>query len=162
MLRCNAGYGTTLLHGLVGLLVTVGVLAFAAPAVASSFGVANWGENEAGQLGDGTTTGSDVPVPVTGLNGATAVAGEGQGSIALLDVTVKTFATSPLRAAGQFTYNSPGESQTEKEATFATTKSKSVAEAVAREHGGLTAAAGKHGIKATTTSIRCAQVRAQE
>jgi alpha-tubulin suppressor-like RCC1 family protein len=76
--------GRPFYHGLVGLFVTVGVLALPAPALASSFGVASWGENEEGQVGDGTTKNIDVPVPVTGLNEATAVAGEGQDSIALL------------------------------------------------------------------------------
>jgi hypothetical protein len=43
--------------------------------------------------------------------------------------------------------------------TYATLKSKSAAEAVAREHGGLTAAASKNGAKATSTSLGCEQAR---
>lgn len=42
---------------------------------------------------------------------------------------------------------------------FAITKSKSVAEAVAKERGGLTAAAGRHGIKAAPNRIGCARAR---
>ncbi len=46
-----------------------------------------WGENLYGQLGDGASgkgAGSDVPVVVTGLTGVTAVAAEGENSMALL------------------------------------------------------------------------------
>jgi hypothetical protein len=43
--------------------------------------------------------------------------------------------------------------------TYAALKSKSAAEAVATEHGGLAAAASKHGIKATSTSVGCEQAR---
>ena len=46
--------------------------------------VVAWGGNEAGQLGDGTTTGSDVPVPVSGISEVTAIAAGGLSSFALL------------------------------------------------------------------------------
>ncbi len=46
--------------------------------------VMSWGANGAGQLGDGNTTGSDVPVPVSGLSEATAVAAGSGHSLALL------------------------------------------------------------------------------
>src|SRR5205807_9399049 len=43
-----------------------------------------WGNNGKGQLGDGSTTNSDVPFAVTGLSGVTAIAAGGGDSLALL------------------------------------------------------------------------------
>jgi alpha-tubulin suppressor-like RCC1 family protein len=43
-----------------------------------------WGENENGQLGDGTNTIRDEPVPVKGLTGVKAIAAGGSHSLALL------------------------------------------------------------------------------
>jgi alpha-tubulin suppressor-like RCC1 family protein len=43
-----------------------------------------WGENEDGQLGDGSTETSSVPVPVSGLTGVTDIAAGGSHSLALL------------------------------------------------------------------------------
>ncbi|REE98420.1 S8 family serine peptidase [Thermomonospora umbrina] len=42
-----------------------------------------WGENSAGQLGDGTTTNRSLPVQVSGLSGMTAVAADDFWSLAL-------------------------------------------------------------------------------
>jgi alpha-tubulin suppressor-like RCC1 family protein len=72
------------LHGLVGLLAGIGVLVVAAPAWAASSGVFAWGDNFRGQLGDGTTASSDVPVAVSGLSRVAAVSGGADDSIALL------------------------------------------------------------------------------
>jgi alpha-tubulin suppressor-like RCC1 family protein len=48
-----------------------------------------WGSNGQGQLGDGTTTGSDGPVAVSGLSGVTAIAaGDGVSTALLKDGTV--------------------------------------------------------------------------
>jgi len=73
-----------------GLLVAVGVLALAGPAQATSTGATAWGDNEHGQLGDGTTgEGNDSPVAVAGLSGVTAVAaGNGDGMALLVGGTV--------------------------------------------------------------------------
>jgi alpha-tubulin suppressor-like RCC1 family protein len=76
------GYGTT-----AGRLVPVGVSAITSgAAVSASSGslghscvrlsggeVDCWGDNEEGQLGNGTTTGSSTPVAVSGIAGAVAV-----------------------------------------------------------------------------------------
>jgi alpha-tubulin suppressor-like RCC1 family protein len=48
-----------------------------------------WGANSSGQLGDGTTTSSEVPVPVSDLSGVTAIsAGRRHGLALLRDGTV--------------------------------------------------------------------------
>ncbi|MHB1860271.1 MAG: DNRLRE domain-containing protein, partial [Solirubrobacteraceae bacterium] len=47
-------------------------------------GVECWGNNSVGQLGDGTTTGSDTPVPVSGISKATAIAAGRTGSCAVI------------------------------------------------------------------------------
>jgi alpha-tubulin suppressor-like RCC1 family protein len=43
-----------------------------------------WGDNKAGQLGNGTTTDSSVPVTVSGITNATAVAAGGLYACAML------------------------------------------------------------------------------
>jgi alpha-tubulin suppressor-like RCC1 family protein len=48
-------------------------------AVLSTGRVKCWGEGGDGQLGNGTTANSDVPVAATGITGATAVASDGDG-----------------------------------------------------------------------------------
>jgi alpha-tubulin suppressor-like RCC1 family protein len=54
------------------------------PAAGAPNGVAAWGYNASGQLGDGSTAISRVPKPVPGLSGVTAVAAGGEHSLALM------------------------------------------------------------------------------
>jgi alpha-tubulin suppressor-like RCC1 family protein len=56
----------------------------AAQAGAAPFGAAAWGYNSFGQLGDGSTAISRVPVAVSGLTGVTAVSAGREHSLALL------------------------------------------------------------------------------
>jgi hypothetical protein len=51
--------------------------------VSRAWTVSAWGYNENGELGNGGTTNSDVPVPVSSLAGVVAVAGAGLHSLAL-------------------------------------------------------------------------------
>lgn len=69
---------------LLTALATLLAVLPAASASASSYGVAAWGYNGSGQLGNGTTTLSRVPGAVAGLSEVTAVAAGGEHSLALL------------------------------------------------------------------------------
>jgi alpha-tubulin suppressor-like RCC1 family protein len=53
-------------------------------ALLSNGTVMSWGDNDAGQLGDGTKTASDVPVLVKGLTGVTAISAGSQFNLAVL------------------------------------------------------------------------------
>jgi alpha-tubulin suppressor-like RCC1 family protein len=66
------------------LVAMVFALAPATPAQAAPLGAAAWGYNSSGQLGNGSTTISHVPVAVSGLSGVTAVSAGGEQSLALL------------------------------------------------------------------------------
>src|SRR5438132_638747 len=67
-----------------------------------------WGYNERGQLGDGTTQGSDLPVAVSGLSGVVAVSGGGSHSLALLgDGTVRAWGSNGSGQLGDGTITGP-------------------------------------------------------
>ena len=66
-------------------VLVVLALSIAAPASAASYGAVAWGQNTFRQLGDGgIETLSDLPVPVSGLSGVSAVSAGGLHSLALL------------------------------------------------------------------------------
>src|SRR2546423_102345 len=78
-LNCWRRWGLT-----TGALVLALTFSLAAPAFASS-GATSWGDNEQGQLGNGTTTSNDVPGPVSGLvQGVTSISAGSDHSLALL------------------------------------------------------------------------------
>ena len=93
-------------RGLVGgLLVVVLTLAFA---VSAEAGVLAWGENEVGQLGNGTTAGSNTPSPVSGLGDATALAAGRNHSLALLsDGAVMAWGENEWGQLGDGTHTGP-------------------------------------------------------
>ncbi len=77
---------------LLAALTAVLAVVPAASATASSYGVAAWGYNSSGQLGNGTTTINRVPGAVAGLSEVTAIAAGGEHSLALLaNGTVKAW-----------------------------------------------------------------------
>ena len=64
----------------------------------------SWGANDSGQLGDGTTTPSFVPIRVSGLAGVTAIAAGGRFGVALRhDGTVWTWGRNTDRQLGDGT-----------------------------------------------------------
>lgn len=79
-------------------------------ALLSSGKAKSWGDNQSGELGDGTTTGSDVPVSVSALSEAAAVSAGGTVSAALLsNGTVRTWGNNEHGALGIGTTSGPDE-----------------------------------------------------
>jgi len=71
-------------EGLKGVVTAIAAGGEHSLALLSNGTVMAWGENEHGELGDGNTSNSDVPVAVKGLKGVTAIAAGGEHSLALL------------------------------------------------------------------------------
>ena len=69
--------------GLTTGVVSVDAGAYHSLAVMSDGTVRSWGDNYGGQLGNGTTANSNVPVTVSGLSTVVAVSGGYQHSLAL-------------------------------------------------------------------------------
>jgi alpha-tubulin suppressor-like RCC1 family protein len=98
-----------------GSVVPVSGLSSGVTAVGAGFAhvlaVANgqayaWGYNADGELGNGTTTNSNVPVPVSGLSsGVTAVAGGGAHSLALVNGQVYAWGNNGQGELGNGTTN---------------------------------------------------------
>jgi alpha-tubulin suppressor-like RCC1 family protein len=67
-----------------------------------------WGNNQHGELGDGTTTRATHPVPVSGLSGVTAIAAGGFHSLALLsNGTVMAWGDNDSGQAAGGTFSGP-------------------------------------------------------
>jgi alpha-tubulin suppressor-like RCC1 family protein len=81
-------------------------MAVASTAPVSLSAARAWGFNNDGELGNGTTESSDVPVEVTGLHGVTALAGGGHHSLGVLQDGV-------VMAWGQNFYGQLGDGTTE-------------------------------------------------
>ncbi len=71
--------------GLPGPAVAIASSGYHYLALLANGSVAAWGENAAGQLGDGTRANRRAPVVVDGVAGATAIAAGGETSLALLE-----------------------------------------------------------------------------
>ena len=50
-----------------------------------------WGNNVDGELGNGTTTNSNVPIAVAGLNAIAVSAGGNTSAVLLMDGTIRMF-----------------------------------------------------------------------
>lgn len=79
---------TSVCAGVPVLVCVAAMLAFALATAAPSFatsGATSWGDNEQGQLGNGSTTSSDLPGTVTGLGaGVSAISAGSTHSLALM------------------------------------------------------------------------------
>jgi alpha-tubulin suppressor-like RCC1 family protein len=74
-------------------------------ALLSNGTVMSWGENDYGQLGDGSFANSEVPVAVNGLSGVTAIAAGGEFNLALLsNGTVKAWGLNESGQLGNGTF----------------------------------------------------------
>jgi alpha-tubulin suppressor-like RCC1 family protein len=77
-------------------------------AILSSGGVQCWGQNQSGQLGNGTTTNSSVPVNVTGISTATTIAvGSAHVCVTLSGGTTKCWGSNSYGELGYTSTSSP-------------------------------------------------------
>src|SRR5439155_23026602 len=76
----------TEVSGLAGRTVAITVGGEHSCALSEPGGVACWGWNKTGQLGDGTTVDRESPTPIEGLaSGVRAIAGGGRHTCALME-----------------------------------------------------------------------------
>ena len=75
-------------------------------AIYGSGGLHCWGDNSSGQLGDGTTTNSAIPVVVSGLTGVTSVSAGRNHTCALTQGVVKCWGDGAYGKLGNGTTNS--------------------------------------------------------
>ncbi len=80
----NSSYPVNVVGLTSGVVMIGGGYAHTCALMAADGGVQCWGNNSAGQLGDGTTTQRNTPVQVSNLTGAVAITGGIQHSCALL------------------------------------------------------------------------------
>jgi alpha-tubulin suppressor-like RCC1 family protein len=110
-------------------------------AISTSDGVSCWGANDQGQLGNGTTTGSATPVPVTGLSsGVVELDLGGQSACAIL--TGGDLQCWGANSQGQLGNNS-------------TTASSVPVQVIGLTSGVTSVATGPHTCAGTTSGIQC-------
>jgi len=96
--------------GLTGVTaISVGAGGSHSLALLGSGTIVAWGNNQFGQLGDGTEENSDVPVAVSGLSGVSAISAGGRHSLArMANGTVEAWGSDELEQLGDgTTKNSP-------------------------------------------------------
>jgi alpha-tubulin suppressor-like RCC1 family protein len=95
-------------EGLGGEVVAIAAGGNHSLALLANGTVMAWGENTLGQLGNGTTSNSAVPVAVSGLSGVAAVAAGEEHSLALLsDGTVRAWGANGEGELGDGTSSGP-------------------------------------------------------
>jgi alpha-tubulin suppressor-like RCC1 family protein len=86
--------------------------AHAGRAAATGPSVFAWGDNSAGELGNGTLTGSATPVPVSGLAGLRAISAAGRHELALrANGTVLAWGDDTFGQLGNGIISSNGDSE---------------------------------------------------
>ena len=100
MRRLVSFRGSALGTAVVAAVLVIGMLMVAAASAAANGTVMAWGANDVGQLGDGSTTNSDVPVAVSGLSGVTAVSAGGEYSVELGEFSLALLGNGTIMAWG--------------------------------------------------------------
>ncbi|HET9475613.1 MAG TPA: hypothetical protein VFO82_17060 [Steroidobacteraceae bacterium] len=97
----RTGFASSTITGIPVPVTAVAPSSLHSLALGADGSVWAWGNNDFGALGDGTTTSSDVPVPVDGLTNVIAIATGDSHSVALrADGTVWTWGGNPSGVLG--------------------------------------------------------------